>query len=332
MNRREKTGVLCGLILAAAALFFLLFSPPEEKRFDHIFPVMGTRGELSVCSRERPEEAIQAAMAAIDEVNTVCSRFDRESELSRLNRSAASAPFVCSDMLWEVLTHARKAHRISGGSFDITVEPLMKLWGFYRRQLPGQIPAKESIAEAKKLVGMEKIRFDDRQKSVFFTVPGMTLDLGGIAKGYAVDRAAAALEAHGIRRGMVDIGGNLRFLPLAAGNSRSYRVGIRHPSAPEKLAPEVLTVTGGEAVATSGNYERFVILQGKRFGHLIDPVSGTPASPDHAATVIAPDAVTADWLSTTGFLRGPEFAAGVEKILPGVKFVFISSGGETVKF
>ena len=332
MNRREKTGVLFGLILAAAALFFLIFSAREEKRYDHVFPVMGTRAEISVYSRKVPEDAIRAAVAAINGVNAVCSRFDQKSELSRLNRHAATAPFVCSNMLWEVLTHARRAHRISGGAFDITVEPLMKLWGFYRRQLPGEIPSPESIAGAKKLVGMEKISFDDRRKSVFFTVPGMTIDLGGIAKGYAVDRAAAVLEAHGIRRGVVDIGGNLRFLPLADGSSESYRVGIRHPSSPDKLAAEVLTICGGKAVATSGNYERFVILQGKRFGHLIDPVSGTPASPDYAATVTAPDAVTADWLSTTGFLRGPEIAAGVEKLLPDVKFVFISSGGETVKF
>lgn len=332
MDRREISGVLCGLLLAAAALLFLFFRNTEE-RYHTVFPVMGTRGELALYSKTSPDAAVRAAIDAIDEVNKVCSRFDPDSELSSLNRSAADAPFVCSDMLWEVLTHARKAHHLSGGAFDITIEPLMKLWGFYRREKPNKIPSAAEIAGAGKLVGLDKAVFDDERKSVYFTVPGMTFDLGGIAKGYAADRAAAVLESRGIRRGTVDIGGNLRFLSLPPAGAAGYRVGIRHPGKRDKLARKRLLVDGGGAVATSGDYERFVILQGKRFGHLIDPVTGIPPAPEYAVTVVAPDAVTADWLSSAGFLRGREFARKTEKTLPGVKFFFISSSnGENAEF
>lgn len=254
---------------------------------------------------EKAQAAAKAAQTEFERIIAIANLYDPQSELSRLNASAYHAPFACSDDLWILLQEARQAYEFSGGAFDITAKPLMLLWGFYRKQHPGKLPTQTEIDAARANVGLDKVEFDDENQTVRFTRPGMAIDLGGIAKGYAVDLAAHAAEEQGIRRGVIDLGGNLRLLQPPPG-LKFYKVGIRDPRKRDQLTEEVLELVN-TAVSTSGDYERFIEIAGKKYGHIMDPATGLPAHHDYSVTVTAPSALLADWLSTTLYLR-PELA------------------------
>ena len=329
MSRRELLGMLLGAAALIAALRLADRCSPAAECRSWSFPVMGTVARFSFYASEaEAERAGAAARAAFDRVAAACNRHDPASELARLNREASRRPFVCGEVLWAVLQHARRAHRLSGGAFDVTVDPLMRCWGFYRKH-GGEPPDENAIAAARRLVGLELVRFDDARHSVFFTRPGMAIDLGGIAKGFAADLAAAAAVRCGVRRGVIDLGGNLRFLPEPPPGAPGYTVVIRRPDASGGTAEGSFLVPPGSAVSTSGSYERYILYRGKRMGHLIDPATGHPGERRGSVTACAPDAVTADWLSSAVFLRGGALAAELRRKLPGTEFRFTAPDGRT---
>jgi thiamine biosynthesis lipoprotein len=281
---------------------------------------MGTVAKISVYSSNADlTAAFELCSREFDLVSRTCSLYDPDSELSWLNATAASAPFECSDMMWELLIRAEKAHRESNGYFDITVKPLMDLWGFYRKR--EQPPSEREIAETMKVIGFDKLILDKQKKTVLFSVPGMALDLGGIAKGYAVDRAYDAINAAGIRAGVIDIGGNLRMLPEPPPGKKFYLVSIRDPHHRESVLPDQLKVAPGKAVSTSGDYERFVVFNNRRYGHIISPKTGSPTTAS-AVSVIAGTAVDADIYSTSCSLGGEAVAAGIKQEKPETEIIF----------
>lgn len=305
----------CGLGIAVAAVLFaaMLLISDGGRHYRRNFITMGTRAAFVFYAPDtRCLAADRAAENAFAQVSDCCNLYDPASELSRLNKSAADAPFVCSDLLWSILCEARKAYIYSEKSFDISIKPLMDVWGFYRKRKT--LPPSAEIAAAKKLCGLEKVIFDDHKKSVFFTVKGMALDLGGIAKGRALDLACRAAKNSGIKHGVIDLGGNLALLsPIPP--EKSFKIAITDPADPEKIRilDKTLQSSGNCGVSTSGSYERFIIFDGKRYGHIIDPLTGTASSNRHAVTVIAPTAMDADWLSTTLYLR-PDLQKKLETI------------------
>ena len=312
----KKRGWLIAAVLSAAilGLILLLFNEPEgsrESRISYAFGTMGTRAECTfyACDRELAEAAFAAVEREFGRVAEACNLYDPESELSRLNRTADKEFFVCSPLLWRVLTEARRAHAASSGAFDVTVKPLMDLRGFYRKR--NELPSPEELAATLKRVGLDKLEWDDARRAVRFTTPGMALDLGGIAKGYALDLAAAAVRELGVDSGVIDLGGNLYLLPEPPPERKNYRIGIRSPSG-RGDSGEVLELQGPCAVSTSGSYERFVVLEGKRYGHVVDPATGEAPYLDRSATAVAPTGIEADWLSSAAFLRG-------EKLIPQLK-------------
>ena len=323
----KKLWLLFAAGLSAVVLFVVLFRPrcgccdlPEpESRISHSFGTMGTRAECTFydCTREQAEQAFDAVKCAFARVTEACDLHDPESELSRLNREAGKGFFVCSELLWNILTEARRAHRASSGAFDVTVKPLMDLRGFYRKR--SQVPSAAEIAETLKRVGMDKLEWDDGRRAVRFKVPGMALDLGGIAKGYALDLAAAAVNDLGVRSGVIDLGGNLYLLPEPPDGER-YRIGIRSPSG-EGDSGTVLELPGRCAVSTSGSYERFVVLDGKRYGHVVDPATGEAPYLDRSATAVAPTGIESDWLSSAAFLRGEKLVPQLERAVPDAKII-----------
>ena len=183
----------------------------------------------------------------------------------------------------------------------------MDLWGFYKKR--GRIPSADEIRKAQALCGLDKVIFNDNNYSVMFPQKGMALDLGGIAKGYALDLAVKYLKQKNIsiKRGTVNLGGNLYLL----GENQSYRIGIKDPSAPEKIK-HIVTLNSPGAVSSSGDYERFVILENRKFGHIIDPVSGVPAPREHAATVFTSSGIQSDWMSTVLYLGGTGYQKKLE--------------------
>lgn len=297
-------------------------APEPPKMYRMFFGTMGTRAccTFYTADAKLADEAFQAVTREFDRVTKACNLHDPESELSRLNREAGKGFFVCSDVLWRVLVEARRAHKASSGAFDITVKPMMDLWGFYRKQ--SRTPSAAEIAATLERVGMDKVEWDDARHAVHFRTPGMAFDLGGVAKGYALDLAAAEVRKLGIRSGVIDLGGNLYLLPEPPPGRKFYRVGIRSPKG-KGDSKTVLELPGGCAVSTSGSYERFVVLEGKRYGHVIDPATGGAPYLDRSATAVAPTGIESDWLSSTAFLRGEKIVPQLEKEVPGAKLTLI---------
>ncbi len=328
MSLRTVTGIIIAAllgILPAGAAFSLFRSRPRSEVNLQLFQcrvlTMGTVATFSLYAANEAEfqRAVTAGSRKFAAVMKLANLYDKESELSRLNAAAAHPDgFTCSPEMWELLQRAEKAHREYAG-FDITVKPLMELWGFYRKQ--NHLPPQEAIVQAKKKVGFEKLSLDRKTKTVRFTVPGMALDLGGIAKGYAADLAAAAVIQEGVTRGVIDLGGNLKLLPKPPPGKPFYRVGIKDPAHPERLLKKVLKLPGDRAVATSGDYERFTILDGVKCGHIIDPQSGRPEARP-AVTVTTVSALDADIFSTCAYLGGKTCAEKLGKRYPDTGFYF----------
>jgi len=331
----ERRRIIAASVLAAAlcvaTAVILMRRPgggeppaPAPREYSFAFGAMGTRAACTfyVADEKTADAGFVAVRAELDRVTEACNLYDPRSELSRLNAGAGRDFFVCSDVLWRVLTEARRAHEASGGAFDITVKPLMDLWGFYRKR--NRLPSRSEIAETLKRVGMDKLEWDDARHAVRFKTPGMALDLGGVAKGYALDLAATAVRKLGIESGIIDLGGNLYLLPGPPPGKSRYRIGIRSPSG-KGDSGTVLELAGGCAVSTSGSYERFVVLDGRRCGHVIDPVTGDAPYLDRSATAVAPTGIESDWLSSAAFLRGEKIVPQLERLVPGAKLTLIQA-------
>ena len=291
-----------------------------------IFSTMSTTATVDLCHKDRAtvKKALAAAHEAVREVEKTCNIFDPESELSRLNASAAEGPVECGELLWDLLTLARAFYRDSGGKFDVTIDPLMKLWGFHSKR--ETLPSAEEIAQAKALTGLDKVTFDDARRTVKFGVPGMSINLGGIAKGYALDRAASAVRELGIATGWIEIGGNILALPKKKGGGK-YSAGIRNPFHKDQLLGR--TPLRDAAISTSGNYERYVVINGKQYTHIIDPSTGLPVAGMDSVTVIVPSGgtlppgVSSDAVSTSIFIGGPDAVGGWTKRFPGLRVLIV---------
>lgn len=258
------------------------------------------------------EAALEQVVREIVRVEECGNLYNAQSELSRLNASAADEKgFVCSELLWAILQEARLAYENSHGVFDISSKPLMDLWGFYQSRQ--EMPQVEEVQEVLSRIGLDKVEFDDETRRVKFTVPGMALDLGGIAKGIAVDLAAKKLENYGIRSGVVNLGGNLLFLPEKRQEQTGYRLRLRNPLNRQDMLPVVIKMHACGA-STSGGYERYRQYNGKRYAHVMNPITGMPAESQLlAATVLAPSAGQCDWMSTAIFVGGKGMALELQK-------------------
>lgn len=243
-----------------------------------------------------------AAERALDEIvrlEALMTDYRPDSELSGLNRRAGGDWQTLSPETLEVLSASLAYARSSGGAFDPTCLPLMRLWGF--RSPPAgepaisRPPAAAELARALRTVGHAGLELDPAGRRARLTRPGAGLDLGAIAKGYAVDRAAALLRLAGFSCFQIDLGGNLLVGTPPPGQA-AWRIGVKNPMDPS--SPFAVLLLAGEAVATSGQGERFVVLGGERFGHVMDPRTGRPAPGPLSATVVAPSAMAADALST----------------------------------
>jgi len=259
--------------------------------------------------RARATHGIERAYEAIGRVDAQMSVHRADSELTRVNRAAGAAPVPAGADLLEVVGRAREAAVRSGGVYDPTVLPLMRAYGFYREGTPGSrgLPADRDVARSLAVTGWRGIAIERAGERAAGRLglekQGAGLDLGSIGKGWAVDRAAGALRASGIRSGLVDIGGNVYGLGTPGGRDDGWAVGVLHPVT--KQVDRVFVLRDA-AVATSGNYEQYRILSGIRVGHLFDARRGRPADGHLSASVQARTGVESDVMSTAAFLLGPD--------------------------
>jgi len=246
------------------------------------------------------------AQPALSNIEHEFSIFIPDSDLSRVNTVAGNGEFVAiAPEVAHVLRTALRLSRDSGGVFDPTIGPLMKAWGF-RGGKAQQEPTVAELAQARALVGWTNMLWDATNSNhVRLALAGMRLDLGGIAKGYAVDVAYERLLATGARDFLVDLGGNLRVHGESAPGLGGWRTGVRNPFDLSEITGMIL-LTNGESVATSGNYERFVKMDGRHYAHIMDTRTGHPAEGVAGVTVLAPSGIQCDGLSATLFILGPE--------------------------
>jgi FAD:protein FMN transferase len=329
---KRRTRNILGMIGLVGIVYMLLFprqsAEPKanEKAVNMVitertFPVMGTIAQYKLYGEKNlVEQAADKVRDAFFEVEKLCNIFDSQSEISQLNQTAADRPFKCSPLLWAVLMESKRAYELSGGAFDITARPLMKLWGFYRKR-GDSLPTELEISTALKNIGMNKVIFDESAQTVKFTQTGISFDLGGVAKGFAVDQAVIAVKKLGITSGIINLAGNMYCFPKPFPKRKTYRIGIKNPQHKDKLCGYVDLLNS--SLATSGDYERYVTIQGKRYAHIMDVRTGKPVTGMLSVTVITSSSCTADYLSTAIFINGRDFAEQICKKIPGTQVLII---------
>lgn len=271
---------------------------------------MGTFATLTIpcpATRKQAEECFDAASSIVGEVDNTMSLFKPDSDTSRLNSAAGNGMIPIAEHTRRTLELSLRYSQLSGGAFDSTVAPLVNLWGFNWNATPESPPAPEAVRNALRTVGFTNVAVSNSMAAL--TVPGMKIDFGGIAKGYAVDRCFEELARRGIENFMMNIGGNLRVHGKSR-PERSWNIGVRDPFDSGNIMGTVL-LPSGMALATSGNYERFVTIEGRRYAHIIDPRTGMPVEGMAGVTVLCPSAAQADAMSTALFVLGPEEASTV---------------------
>jgi len=288
--------------------------------------LMGTVVTLTIPSddEELARSAAEQAFGAMEAVDQCMSLYREESELSRLNRSPARHAIPVTQALFTVIEAAIKYAELTSGAFDITVAPAVRAWGFMSGEW--RVPTPEELERLRSIVGYRLIRLDRARRSVELACEGVEIDLGGIAKGYAIDAAREALEEAGLRDGMIDAGGDIYVMGGQPGQE-TWNVGIRHPVDESRLLT-VLRVTN-RAVATSGNAARSFVRDGTLYGHILDPRTLLPTRGTLSVTVIAPSAMMADALATATFVLGPEEGMKFINQLPEVEAIICADGEAT---
>lgn len=287
-----------------------------EEMASHHWISMSTQAELSTDAPPNQASVFSSiAQNAFNEVSQTFSVFNENSLLSDLNRNGfISLPILSPEdektslNPLSVISCALIIAQKSNGAFDPTIEPLMALWGFRKTTRMATAPSNDVIQKTLNLVGYHHIVITTNANlstaTVSFDSPNIQLDLGGIAKGYAVDLAYERLLQAGATNFLLNLGGNIRVHGRPSRSRRHWRVAIRDPENPNQTTGEILTLSSGQAVATSGSYERFVIINGKHYSHIIDPRTGFPTKRSDSVSVIAPTAMEADALSTANFVLG----------------------------
>ena len=281
---------------------------------------MGTFASVTVAPGEtaRIEEARTTCEAITTELNALMSTYLPASEISRLN-AANGAAIPLSPHTLRVLDMSRDYAQRTGAAFDPTMAGLVALWGFNGAEVPARAPSADAIEAALAVAGHGGLILADGTARL--ARAGMRVDLGAIAKGYAVDVCFEALQDAGIRNFMVNIGGNLRVSGRAR-RTRPWKIGVRHPFETDEMLGS-LRLDPGMALATSGNYERFVTIEGERYAHIIDPRTGRPVTGMAGVTALASTATEADAMSTALFVAGPEAGRVLAAERPALHALFV---------
>jgi thiamine biosynthesis lipoprotein len=272
--------------------------------------------------------AADAAFARIAVLNSILSDYDPDSELSRLSRSSGQGKAVpVSTTLWKVLVRAQEFAERTDGAFDITIGPLVNVWRRARRKQ--EMPDAALLAEMKGRVGYRNLRLDPQQQTAELLLPDMRLDLGAIAKIFAVDEAIAVLKGRGIARALVGGSGDMTASDAPPGLP-GWRIEVAPLDAPGAPPPQIVYLKN-RSIATSGDMFQRVEIDGKRYSHIVDPRTGLGLTDHSLVTVIAPDGMTANGLSTSVSVLGPERGLRLVEETPGAAAHIVRRPGEKIE-
>ncbi|HEY3220409.1 MAG TPA: FAD:protein FMN transferase [Gemmatimonadales bacterium] len=305
--------ILSWIVVAAAVSFRSLGAPAPQVRREYVELHMGVavRIVLYAADDAAARRAARAAYARIAALEAIMSDYRPESEVRRL-AAMPGLDIRVSEHLFAVLARALELARLSDGAFDPTVGPFVELWRAARRS--GRLPERTALDSAAARVGWRKVHLDSATRSVRIDVGGMRLDLGGIAKGYILDQARAALAQEGVTRALLEAGGDITVGDPPPGLP-GWRIEI--PGAGECIRARSHTLANA-TVSTSGDTEQFVVIAGVRYSHVVDPHTGLGLTNRRQATVVAPDGATADGLATALTVLDEEQHAALLRAFPNV--------------
>tara|TARA_R110002153_G_scaffold17413_3_gene60717 strand:- start:12990 stop:13967 length:978 start_codon:yes stop_codon:yes gene_type:complete len=309
-----------GLVSVTLWLCLLIFSGQSSaKWFADNQGIMGTNihVELWSDSAQQGNEAIQAVMDEMQRINQLMSPYIESSELSKLNDHGAAGFVPVSKELFELIALSVELAKETDGAFDITFASVGYLYNYRESQKPQQ----SQVAALLKAINYRHIRFDKTQQSVFFAHPNVKIDLGGIAKGHAVDNAIEILKKRGIKHALVTAGGDTKLLGDRLG--KPWMVGIRDPRNKDKQA--VVLPLAGTGLSTSGDYERYFEQDGKRYHHILSPKTGTSAKEVQSVSIIGQRSTLNDALSTAVFVLGVQKGMDLLNRTPGYDGIIVDN-------
>lgn len=310
-------------VLMATAVY-LLAGCEHQLAVQRSEPIMGTDVTITVVapSAKEGQEAIDAAMEEIKRLDRMMSLYKDDSQVTRVNRAAGEHAVQVSPEMIEVVEEARKVSGLSGGAFDITIGPLVVLWQMRLKE--GTVPTEKEIKAVLRLVDEREVHIDPKGPSLFLTRKGMIMDLGGVAKGYAADRAALVLAQQGVRNALIAVAGDIRAMGTRE-DGKPWRIGVQHPREAGKLLTTL--ELSDRSISTSGDYERFTILNRKRYHHILDPRTGRPSEGTESVTLVGERGAAIDPLTTALFILGQEKGMKIAKE-QGYEAIFVDDSGK----
>ncbi len=325
MRRHGSTSAIALACLALAPGVFVggPFAQGAARSVTWPTRTMGTYANVTIVTADSAASLPLARIAqrALTRVDSLMSNWTTTSEVARINREAAATTVTVEPEVARVIDASLVLWGATGGAFDITVEPLIRLWGFIGG--PKRVPADAEIAAVLPRVGASQVSFDPATRRLHFAREGVKIDLGGIAKGYAVDVAADSLRAHGVSDALVDLTGNMVAIGHPAG-APAWRIGIRDPR--DRVSHFARVALTDQAISTSGQYEQFIAANGRTYGHILDPRTGRPVEGLISVTLIGPTGLACDSWDTPMFVMGPAAARKVAHDHPELDAVLVVPG------
>jgi len=325
-RRRLIWFVLAALVLGVIG-GSLYFRRPVEYRSDQFLMDTLVSIRVSGTNEEALQKAVSEAYAEMHRIADLTDNFpakgttaNTESDVCRINEMAGVKPVRVDQDVFTMLELAKDYHDLADGAFNVTIGPVMRLWGFGGNN--PHVPRAGDITASLVFVDNACLVLNRKGQTAFLGKTGMNLDLGAIAKGYATEKALQVLKNNGIKKALIDAGGNIRVLGTNAGNE-PWRIGIKNPLKSGDILA-VLSLKDSAAV-TSGDYYRFFESDGRRYNHILNPVTGYPATENMSVTVVTKDAGLADILSTAFFVLNPEKVLEVAKKLEGVDVFLVTA-------
>lgn len=292
--------------------------PHKESRF-----IMDTLIDITVYGTNA-QDSVREAFGEYERIYRLANLYDDNSQLAQINRAAGIKPIKADPALIEMLERACDLSAQLDGAFDVSIGPLTELWGIGKK---GEfVPSDDEIKEALALVDYRLIQVNREEGTIFLPLAGMKLDMGGIAKGYATDKAVEVLQKRGIKSALVNAGGNVRIIGKRP-DGKPWRIGVQNPRKEDGIAAK-LALDNWNTMETSGDYQRFIMKDGIRYSHLLDPRTGKQPRGTISVTMVLNNSTDGDVFSTALFVLGAEKGLQALQKFPGVEAIFIDETGK----
>lgn len=314
--------VLVITVLTSGCLSNSLFAPKPYKETQFL---MDTIIEITAYGPDA-EEGVKAAFTEFQRLHTLTNNFDENSQLSKISQMAGKSKVVVDPDLLHIIMFSQEVSDKLGDSFDITIGPLTKLWGI--GQKGEYVPSQAEIDGVLPLVNYHLVEIDATNSTVYLPKVGMSLDLGGIAKGYATDKAIEILKAKGITSALVNAGGDVRVIGNRP-DGKPWRIGVQNPRQPDGISAK-LALTEWDTMETSGDYQRFIMKDGIRYSHILNPRTGWQPREVASVTMVNNSSTYGDILSKPIFVLGTEKGLELLKQFPGTEAVIVTMDGKII--